>query len=103
MVRKWENLEPEEIINNYVRLKEDQRKKNAEAYKKLKEQPKKYYKFLNQVSENQKIRIENIKADPELFEQYKEQKKIYNSNYYYNKQLEKYNESLQLLTKDDTV
>jgi len=111
MVKKWENLEADEIIKNYIRLKESQREKNKASYEKLKQQPKKYYNFLNQVSNNQKIRLENIKADPELNEIYKEQRKLYNSNYYYNKKLEQYetatekynNELKKLINNENNV
>ncbi len=34
--RKWEDLPVEEIINNYIRLKEKERERNKQSYEKLK-------------------------------------------------------------------
>ena len=65
---KWEDLEPEKIVENYIRLKEIERERNKRSYEKLKLNPEKYYERLNknhihQINyiEEQKIMILNYR------------------------------------------
>ena len=44
---KWEDLEPEKIVENYIRLKELERERNKRSYENLKLNKDKYYERLN--------------------------------------------------------
>jgi hypothetical protein len=79
---KWEDLSPNDIINNYIRLKELERERNKKSYKKLKDNKAKYFDRLNENLAYQIERIENIKSDEEKLQEYKEKRKIINKKAY---------------------
>jgi len=87
MVTKYEYMTNDDIIDNYKRLKEQQRIKNKIAYEKLKLNKIQYRKRLTNALNYQIERIKNIKLDDEAHNEYKEQKKLNNAIYYYNKEL----------------
>jgi hypothetical protein len=87
MVTKYEYMTNDDIIDNYKRLKEQQRIKNKTAYEKLKLNKVQYRKRLTNALNYQIERIKNIKLDDEAHNEYKEQKKLNNAIYYYNKGL----------------
>ena len=80
---KFENMSDDEIIENYKRLKLIQREKNRTQYNNLKNNPIKYKQRLEQAIEQQTKRIEDIKNDLELFQQYNEKRMYANALYYY--------------------
>ena len=80
---KFENMSDDDIIENYKRLKLIQREKNRIYYNNLKNNPSKYKQRLEQAIEQQTKRIEDIKNDPELFQQYNEKRMYANALYYY--------------------
>ena len=75
---KWEDLSPDDIINNYIRIKELERKRNKASYEKLKENKTKYYDRLNENLAYQLERIENIKSDEDKLKEFKEKRKQIN-------------------------
>ena len=79
---KWEDLSPNDIINNYIRLKELERERNKKSYEKLKDNKAKYFDRLNENLAYQIERIENIKSDEEKLQEYKEKRKIINKKAY---------------------
>ena len=80
---KCENMSDDEIIDNYKRLKLIQREKNRTYYNNLKNNPTKYKQRLEQATEQQQKRIEDIKNDPDLFQKYNEKRMYSNALYYY--------------------
>ena len=45
---KWEDLSPECIVENYIRLKTLERERNKKSYEKLKENKAKYFNRLKE-------------------------------------------------------
>ena len=80
---KFENMSDDEIIDNYKRLKLIQREKNRTYYNNLKNNPTKYKQRLEQATEQQQKRIEDIKNDDDKLEEYKTQRSYSNALYYY--------------------
>ena len=79
---KWEELSPDEIINNYIRIKQLERQRNKASYDKLKENKTKYHNRLNENLAYQLDRIENIKSDEQKLQEYKEKRKQINKRAY---------------------
>ena len=79
---KWENLEPEQIVENYIRLKTLERERNKKSYEKLKNNKDKYFDRLNSNLEYQLNRIDDIKSDVEKLKQHKEKRKEINKKAY---------------------
>ena len=79
---KWEDLSADEIINNYIRIKQLERQRNKKSYDKLKENKTKYYERLNENLAYQLDRIENIKSDEQKLQEYKEKRKQINKRAY---------------------
>ena len=79
---KWENLELEKIVENYIRLKELERVRNKKSYENLKLNKEKYYERLNKNYINQVNYIEDNKADEIKAQQFKERRKIINKKAY---------------------
>ena len=46
---KWENMEPEKILENYIRLKNLERERNKKSYENLKNNQDKYNDGLNKI------------------------------------------------------
>jgi hypothetical protein len=79
---KWEDLSPNDIINNYIRLKEKERERNKKSYEKLKNNKDKYFDRLNNNLEYQLNRIDDIKSDEDKLKQHKERRKEINKKAY---------------------
>ena len=79
---KWEDLSPECIVENYIRLKQLERERNKKSYEKLKNNKDKYFERLNSNLEYQINRIDDIKTDEEKLQEYKEKRKIINKRAY---------------------
>jgi len=84
---KWEDLSPNDIINNYIRLKEKERERCRKSYEKLKENKDKYFDRLNENLAYQIERVENIKSDEQKLQEYKEKRKIINKKSYERRKL----------------
>jgi hypothetical protein len=79
---KYEDLPLEDIINNYIRLKEKERERCKRSYEKLKNNKDKYFDRLNSNLEYQLNRIDDIKSDEEKLKQHKERRKEINKRAY---------------------
>ena len=79
---KYEDLPLEDIINNYIRLKEKERERNKRSYEKLKNNKDKYFDRLNNNLEYQLNRIDDIKSDEDKLKQHKERRKEINKKAY---------------------
>ena len=90
---KWEDLDVDEIVNNYIRLKEKERERCKKSYEKLKENRVKYFERLNDNLAYQLIRIENIKSDEQKLHEYKEKRKEINKKAYDKRKLFKLQQS----------
>ena len=84
---KWEDLSPNDIISNYIRLKEKERERCKKSYEKLKENRVKYFERLNDNLAYQIERVENIKSDEQKLQEYKEKRKIINKKSYERRKL----------------
>ena len=79
---KWENLEIDAIVENYIRLKNLERERNRKSYENLKSNPEKYNDRLNKNYSYQINYIEEQKANEQKLAQMKERRKIINKTYY---------------------
>jgi hypothetical protein len=79
---KGEDLSPECIVENYIRLKILERERNKKSYEKLKNNKDKYFDRLNSNLEYQLNRIDDIKSDEEKLKQHKERRKKINKKAY---------------------
>ena len=79
---KWENLEIDAIVENYIRLKNLERERNRKSYENLKNNPEKYNDRLNKNYAYQINYIEEQKANEQKLAQMKERTKIINKTYY---------------------
>ena len=79
---KWENLEPEQIVENYIRLKELERERNKRSYENLKLNKDKYYQRLNKNYIHQINYIEEQKLNEQKLKEFKERRKIINKKAY---------------------
>ena len=84
---KYEDLPLEDIINNYIRLKEKERERNKRSYEKLKNNKDKYFERLNDNLAYQLDRLENIKSDEAKLKQHKERRKEINKKAYVKRKL----------------
>ena len=80
--KKWEDLPAEQILENYIRLKNLERERNKKSYEKMKLNPIKYNDRLNKNYEYQIIYIEEKKANEQKLAEMKERRKIINKTYY---------------------
>ena len=83
--KKWEELEIDEIVENYIRLKQAERVRSKNSYEKLKENPEKYNDRLNKNYIYQINYIEEQKENEEKLKQMKERRKVINKTYYIKK------------------
>jgi hypothetical protein len=79
---KWEDLSPNDIISNYIRLKTLERERNKQSYEKLKNNKTKYFDRLNENLAYQLERVETIKSDEDKLKEYKEKRKQINKKAY---------------------
>ena len=75
---KWEDLSPEDMIDNYIRLKQSERLRCKKSYEKLKENKEKYFDRLNDNLAYQLDRIESIKSDEDKLQEFKIKRKEIN-------------------------
>ena len=88
--KKWEELEIDEIVENYIRLKQAERVRSKNSYENLKKNPERYNDRLNKNYVYQINYIEEQKANEEKLKQMKERRKVINKTYYQKKkQLQK--------------
>ena len=80
--KKWEDLPAEQILENYIRLKNLERERNKKSYEKMKLNPIKYNDRLNKNYEYQINYIEEQKANEQKLAEMKERRKIINKTYY---------------------
>jgi uncharacterized hydantoinase/oxoprolinase family protein len=84
---KYEDLSPEDIINNYIRLKEKERERNKQSYEKLKENKAKYFNRLNENLAYQLERVETFKSDEQRLQEFKTRRKDINKRAYEKRKL----------------
>ena len=88
MVHKYEILTHDEIIENYKLIKEKERLRNKEAYERLKLNKVQYRKRLTSALDAQNERMNKIKADENLYNEWQLKNKLIQSTSYY-KRMEK--------------
>jgi hypothetical protein len=79
---KWEDLPIDNIVENYIRLKQNERERNKRSYEKLKLNQEKYYSRLNHNYMHQIDYIENIKNDEQKEKEFKQRRKEINKRAY---------------------
>ena len=84
---KYEDLQLEDIITNYIRLKEKERERNKKSYEKLKNNKDKYFDRLNENLAYQLDRLESIKSDEEKLKEFKIKRKEINKRSYERRKL----------------
>ncbi len=85
---KWEDLEPEKIVENYIRLKELERERNKRSYENLKLNKDKYYQRLNNNYIHQINYIEEQKANEQKLKEFKQRRKEINKRAYEKRKLQ---------------
>ena len=84
---KYEDLPLEDMITNYIRLKEKERERNKKSYEKLKNNKDKYFDRLNENLAYQLDRIESIKSDEDKLQEFKIKRKEINKRSYEKRKL----------------
>ena len=84
---KWEDLEPEKIVENYIRLKNLERERNKKSYENLKHNKEKYFERLNKNYINQIDYIEEQKANEQKLKEFKQRRKEINKRAYEKRKL----------------
>ena len=84
---KWEDLEPEKIVENYIRLKNLERERNKRSYENLKLNKEKYFERLNKNYINQIDYIEEQKANEQKIKEFKQRRKEINKRAYEKRKL----------------
>ena len=84
---KWEDLSPECIVENYIRLKTLERERNKKSYEKLKENKAKYFNRLNENLAYQLERVETFKSDEQRLQEFKTRRKDINKRAYERRKL----------------
>lgn len=84
---KYEDLPLEDMITNYIRLKEKERERNKKSYEKLKNNKDKYFDRLNENLAYQLDRLESIKSDEEKLKEFKIKRKEINKRSYERRKL----------------
>jgi hypothetical protein len=85
MSTKYEFLSNDEIIQQYKLIKDKERQRNKEAYNNLKLNEEKYKIRLKNALENQQQRINKIKSDENLYNDWLINNKVIQSRAYYNR------------------
>ena len=85
--KKWEDLEPEKIVENYIRLKNLERERNKKSYENLKLNKEKYFERLNKNYINQIDYIEEQKANEQKIKEFKQRRKEINKRAYEKRKL----------------
>jgi small-conductance mechanosensitive channel len=84
---EWEDLSPECIVENYIRLKSLERERNKKSYEKLKENKDKYFNRLNENLAYQLERVETFKSDEQRLQEFKTRRKDINKRAYEKRKL----------------
>ena len=84
---KYEDLPLEDMITNYIRLKEKERERNKKSYEKLKNNKDKYFDRLNENLAYQLDLLESIKSDEEKLKEFKIKRKEINKRSYERRKL----------------
>ena len=85
MSTKYEFLSIDEIIQQYKLIKDKERQRNKEAYNNLKLNEEKYKIRLKNALENQQQRMNKIKSDENLYNDWLINNKVIQSRAYYNR------------------
>ena len=85
MSTKYEFLSNDEIIQQYKLIKDKERQRNKEAYNNLKTNEEKYKIRLKNALENQQQRMNKIKSDENLYNDWLINNKVIQSRAYYNR------------------
>ena len=93
MSAKYEFLNNDEIIEKYKLIKDKERQRNKEAYERLKLNPVKYRQRLTNAYSNQMERMNKIKSDENLYNDWLINNKVIQSRSYYNR-MAKHNDLL---------
>ena len=72
---KWEDLEVEQMLENYIRLKNLERERNKKSYEKLKSNPRKYNERLNKNYIYQLNYIDEQKSNESKQQEFKQRRK----------------------------
>ena len=81
-VGKYEYMTDEQIIENYKKIKEEERARNKKSYLKLQDDKERYFNRLNHAYINQIKRLEKIESDDLRKQELKEQRKLINRRAY---------------------
>ena len=79
---RWEELPLEQMVENYIRLKEAERLRCRKSYENLKINPEKYNERLNRNYIHQLNYIEEQKENEQKLQDFKERRKIINCKAY---------------------
>jgi len=85
MSTKYEFLSNDEIIQQYKLIKDKERQRNKESYNNLKLNEEKYKIRLKNALENQQQRMNKIKSDENLYNDWLINNKVIQSRAYYNR------------------
>jgi len=101
MSTKYEFMTDDEIINQYKIIKQKERLRNKEAYERLKLNPVKYRQRLTHAYNNQVERMNNIKQNEEIYNNWLENNKIIQSKAYYKRVEAEANIKMMVLNLSD--
>jgi hypothetical protein len=79
---KWEDMEPEQMLENYIRLKNLERERNKKSYENLKLNKEKYFERLNKNYIQQIDYIEEQKDNEQKLKEFKQRRKEINKRAY---------------------
>ena len=85
MSTKYELLSNDEIIQQYKLIKDKERRRNKQSYNDLKLDEEKYKIRLKNALENQQQRMNKIKSDENLYNDWLINNKVIQSRAYYNR------------------
>jgi hypothetical protein len=88
---KWEDLEVEQMLENYIRLKNLERERNKRSYEKLKLNPQKYNERLNKNYIHQLNYIDEQKSNELKKQEFKQRRKEINKRAYQKRKLKQIN------------
>jgi hypothetical protein len=99
MSTKYELLSNDEIIQQYKLIKDKERRRNKQSYNDLKLDEEKYKVRLKSALENQQQRMNKIKSDENLYNDWLINNKVIQSRAYYNR----INKHLDLVIKQQEL
>ena len=101
MSTKYEFMTDDEIVNQYKIIKQKERLRNKEAYERLKLNSVKYRQRLTIAHNNQVERMNKIKQNEEIYNNWLANNKIIQSKAYYKKVETKANIKMMILNLSD--